>query len=223
MIRTALAACALICAAASAQGQEFSANELARRTIERRAVEAVIWGMPAINYDLMLQETLSKTAGKVNEVIYWRRPLDWHNQTLTPNPDTLYLMAFLNTRDVGPIVIDVPPAGADGSLNANIVNVWQMPLEDAGLLGVDQGKGVKLLILPPGYSDSIPQSYLALQPDTFGSYALFRSNLKSHGDADVAKSRAYGKRVRIYPQDEDDVGLAGARWRRLRPSAMAEH
>ncbi len=183
------------CAAA----QDYSAEDLARRAIERRAVEAVIWGMPAVNYDLMLQEMLTKTAGKVNQVIYWGAPLDWRNQTLTPNPDTLYLMAFLNTKDVGPIVIDVPPASADGSLNANIVNIWQQPLEDAGLLGVDKGKGVKLLMLPPGYSDKIPDGYVALQPGTFGSYALFRSNLASHSDADVAKSLAYGKRVKIYP------------------------
>ena len=155
--------------------------------------------MPVVNYDLMLQEMLTKTAGKVNQVIYWGRPLDWHNQTLTPNPDTLYFMAFFNTKDVGPIVIEVPPADADGSLNANIVNVWQVPLEDAGLLGVDKGKGVKLLMLPPGYSEKVPEGYAPLQPGTWGSYALFRSNLKSHGDADVAKSLAYGKRVKIYP------------------------
>ena len=172
-------------------------DQLAQRNIERRAVEAAIWGMPAVNYDLMLQEMLTKTAGKVNQMIYWGRPLDWRNQTLTPNPDTLYFMAFFNTRDVGPIVIEIPPAGADGSLNANIVNIWQQPLEDAGLLGVDKGAGVKLLMLPPGYSDKIPDGYAALQPDTFGSYALFRSNLKSHGEADVAKSVAYGKRVKV--------------------------
>ena len=108
-------------------------------------------------------------------------------------------MAFFNTKDVGPIVIEIPPAGADGSLNANIVNIWQQPLEDAGPLGADKGKGVKLLMLPPGYSETIPDGYVALQPGTFGSYALFRSNLKSHGDADVAKSVAYGKRVKVYP------------------------
>ena len=77
--------------------------------------------MPVVNYDLMLQEMLTKTAGKVNQMIYWGRPLDWRNQTLTPNPDTLYFMAFFNTGDVGPIVIEIPPAGADGALNANIV------------------------------------------------------------------------------------------------------
>jgi hypothetical protein len=108
-------------------------------------------------------------------------------------------MAFFDTKDVGPIVIDVPPAGLDGSLNANIVNVWQQPLEDAGLLGVDKGKGLKLLMLPPGYSDKIPDGYLALWPGTFGSYALFRSNLESHSDADVARSLTYGRRVKIYP------------------------
>jgi hypothetical protein len=194
-----IAAALTLSNATPAHAQDFSAEDLARRTIERRAVESVIWGMPAVNYDLMLQEMLTKTAGKVNQVIYWGRPLDWRNQTLTPNPDTLYFMAFLNTKDVGPIVIDVPPADADGSLNANIVNVWQMPLEDAGLLGVDKGVGVKLLMLPPGYSDNIPDGYVPLQPGTHGSYALFRSNLASHSDAHVAKSVAYGKRVKVYP------------------------
>ena len=198
MMRTILVALAVI-HAAIAQAQTVSTEDLNRRAIERRAAELVIWGMPAVNFDLMLQEMLNKTKGKVNEVIYWGQPLDWHNQTLTPNPDTLYLMAFFDTKDVGPIVIEIPPAGADGSLNANIVNIWQEPLEDAGLLGVDKGKGIKFLMLPPGYSKDVPNGYVALQPNTHESYALFRSNLKSHAAADVAKSIAYGKRIRIYP------------------------
>ena len=198
----ALAAFALLGSALSAPAQTLSPDVLTRRSQERRAVEAAIWGMPAVNYDLMLQEMLTKTSGQVNQVIYWGRPLDWHNQTLTPNPDTLYFMAFLNTKDVGPIVIDVPPAGDDGSLNANIVNIWQQPLEDAGLLGVDKGKGIQLVMLPPGYSKKVPADYVALEPNSIGSYALFRSNLKSHSRADVAKSLAYGKRVKIYPLSE---------------------
>ena len=142
MVRATLAALALICFAACAQAQNSSAAEPNERIIESRAVEAVIWGMPAVNYDLMLQEMLTKTPGKVGEVIYWGRPLDWHNQTLTPNPDALYFMTFFDTKD-GPIVLDLPPGDANGSFNGNIVNVWQMPLEDAGLLGVDKGKGGK--------------------------------------------------------------------------------
>ena len=78
----------------------------------------------------------------MNQVVYWSRPLDWHNQTLTPNPDAIYLMTFYNTKDVGPIVIEIPPANG-GTLNGNIVDVWQVPLEDAGTLGADTGKGGK--------------------------------------------------------------------------------
>ena len=163
----------------SVQAQQLSPDDIARRTIERRAVEAVNWGMPAVNYDLMLQEMLGKTG---DQVVYWSRPLDWHNQTLTPNPDAIYFMAFFNTKD-GPIVVEVPPADDDGSLNANIVDLWQMPLEDAGPLGGDKGKGGKFLILPPGYSAKRPAGYIALRPETFGTYALLRSNLKSHGAA----------------------------------------
>jgi hypothetical protein len=182
-----------------AQGQAASADQIQQRMIEQRAVEAVIWGMPVVNYDLMLQEMLTKTPGRVNQMIYWGRPLDWKNQTLTPNPDTLYFMSFLNTKEAGPIVIEVPPAGPQGSLNANLVNAWQQPLEDAGLLGVDKGKGVKLLMLPPGYSGPAPDGYEALQPNTYGSFVLYRSNLPSHSDADVAKSAAYAKQIKIYP------------------------
>jgi hypothetical protein len=180
----------------------LSAEDLARRTVERRAVEAVIWGMPAVNYDLMLQEMQTKTAGKVNQVIYWGRPLDWHNQTLTPNPDTLYSMAFFDTRD-GPIVLEIPPANG-GSLNGNIVTVWQVPLEDVGLLGADKGAGGRFVILPPGYSDPIPEGYVPLQSDTYAGYALLRSNLASHGDADVAKSVAYAKQIKVYPLAQAD-------------------
>ena len=204
MIRFILAALALI-GASFANAQTLSPQELERRAIERRAVEAAIWSMPAVNYDLMLQEMLSKTPGKVNQVIYWGRPLDWRNQTLTPNPDTLYFMAFLNTKEVGPIVIEVPPAGDDGSMNANFVNVWQIPMEDVGLLGVDKGAGVKLLMLPPGYSEKVANDYVPLQPGTWGSYALMRVNLRSHSDADVARAVVYGKRVKIYPLSEDSA------------------
>jgi len=176
-----------------------SSTDLGARSRYRRAVEAAIWGMPLINYDLIRQEMLGKTAGQVNGFIYWGRPLDWHNQTLTPNPDTLYFMAFYDTRQDGPLVLEIPPGDAAGSLNCNIVTSWQMPLEDAGLLGADRGAGARYLVLPPGYDQGVPEGYVALQSDVFGGFILVRSNLASHADDDVRKSLAYGKRVKLYP------------------------
>ena len=48
-------------------------EELNRRTLERRAVEAVIWGMPAVNYDMMFQAMVrdTKAGPGSNKVIYW--------------------------------------------------------------------------------------------------------------------------------------------------------
>jgi len=180
------------------RAQEALSPELQKQIIERRAPEVMIWGMPIVNYDLMRQEMLLKTSGKVGEVIYWGKPLDWRNQTLTPNPDAIYFMLFFDTRD-GPFVIEVPPAGADGSINGNIVDIWQMPLEDAGKLGADKGAGGKYLVLPPGHSEPVPEGYIGLPSLTYGGYSIMRSNLESHSEADVAKAVAYGKRLKLYP------------------------
>jgi len=185
-------------AAMTSPTQTASSGDVQNNLLHARAVQAVIWGMPAVNYDLMLQEMLTKTTGKVGQVIYWGRPMEYHNQTLTPNPDALYFMVFFNTKD-GPVVLDLPPGDQNGSFNGNIVNIWQMPLEDAGLLGYDKGKGGKYLILPPGYKGKPPAGYIALQSDTFGGYMLFRANFKSHSDADVQAAIDYGKRMKIYP------------------------
>jgi hypothetical protein len=196
--RKSTTATAVIDAAPPADEPRFSLEDLERRAIERRAIEALIWGMPAVNTDLMLQEMLRRTKGRVNQILYWSRPLDWYNQTLTPNPDSIYFMAFFNTRDAGPIVLEVPPADG-GSLAGNIVTLWQASLEDVGPEGLDKGKGGRYLILPPDHKDRPPAGYNALQSDTFSGYALLRSNLVSHADTDVARSVAYGKRTRIYP------------------------
>ena len=64
----ALSALAAIGSASLAE--DLSAAELARRTIERRATEAVIWGMPAVNFELMLQ-AFQGVKGAPNHVAYW--------------------------------------------------------------------------------------------------------------------------------------------------------
>jgi hypothetical protein len=99
--------------------------------VESRAIEAVIWGMPAVNLDLMYQAMVRDTKGSYNQIVYWSRLPDWKNQTLTPNPDSIYLMPFINTKEVGPVVIEIPPAD-EGSINGTIMDGWQMPLEDGG-------------------------------------------------------------------------------------------
>jgi hypothetical protein len=177
----------------------LTSDDLTARTIVRRAVEAVIWGMPAVNCDLMYQAMARNTKGTVNQIAYWSRRPDWKIQTLTPNPDAIYLTPFLDTRDVGPMVLEIPPAD-DGSITGTVMDVWQCPLEDVGPSGMDEGRGGKYLILPPGYDDNVPDGYLPMPSDTYGGYALLRSIPRSGSEADVARAVAYGKRIRLYPR-----------------------
>ena len=183
----------------SSRGTALTSSELAKRALHRRAIEASIWGMPAVNYHLMYQEMVRTVKGGFNEVLYWSRLLDWQNQTLTPNPDVIYLMPFINTKDVGPVVLEIPPAD-DGVFNGSVMNYWQAAIEDVGPGGVDKGKGGKYLILPPGYDKAkVPDGYIAMPSDTYQGYALLRSVLKSDSDADVAKAVAYSKRIKLHP------------------------
>ena len=173
-------------------------NELLVRQLHRRAVEAVIWGMPAVNAELMF-EAMRSVGATFNQVVYWSRPASWKNQTLTPNPDTIYLMPFFNTKDAGPMVLEIPPADGERSITGSIDEAWQTALEDVGPAGVDKGKGGKYLILPPGYKEQTPDGYVALSAGTYAGFALLRSNLRSADDAEIAKAVAYGKDVRFYP------------------------
>lgn len=183
----------------AASASPLSYDDLTRRTLERRAIEAVIWGMPAVNFDRMYQAMVHDTkAGEgSNKIVFWSRPLSWKNQTLTPNPDTIYLMPFFNTKDVGPVVLEIPPADT-GSINGSVDDCWQTAIEDVGPAGVDKGKGGKYLILP-GYKEHVPSGYIPMPSATYQSYALLRSNLTSSSDADITKAVAYGKRVKVYP------------------------
>lgn len=197
--KAAFAALALMCAVSSTHAQTLSTDDLARRAIERRAVEAVNWGMPAVNYDRMFQAMVNSAKGASNQIVYWSRLFDWKNQILTPNPDVIYVMPFFNTKEVGPIVIEIPPAGDEGSITGTIMDGWQAALEDVGPAGVDKGKGGKYLILPPDYKDPVPDGYIGLPSMTYQGYALLRSILKSSSDADLAKAVAYARQIKLYP------------------------
>lgn len=178
-----------------------SAGQVVERTLYRRAVEAVIWGMPAVNYERMLQAAADNGA-KPNQVVYWSRPVNWKNQTLTPNPDTIYLNPFYDTKN-GPVVVEIPPADADHVIVGSFDVAWQNALADVGPAGMDKGKGAKYLVTPPGYKEKAPDGYIVLPSETYRGFVILRSNFKSRSDADIKAAVDHGKRVKVYPLGGD--------------------
>src|SRR6185369_7997100 len=119
----------------------------------------------------------------------------------------LYLMPFFNTKDAGPMVLEIPPAD-DGVINGTIMDAWQVPLEDVGPAGVDKGKGGKYLILPPDPQGAAPKGYIALPSANYQGYALLRYILRSGSDAYVAKAVDYAKCIKLYPLSQAANPLA---------------
>lgn len=64
------AAAAAALTASPVLAQTFTPGQLTPR-----AVEAVIRGMPAVNYERM-PETAAKHGAKLNQVVYWSRPVN---------------------------------------------------------------------------------------------------------------------------------------------------
>src|SRR5271155_879259 len=62
--------------AALAKLQDLSTEQLTCRVVERRAFEAVVWGMPAVNFELMY-EAAASAKGAWNQIIYWSRLPGW--------------------------------------------------------------------------------------------------------------------------------------------------
>jgi hypothetical protein len=196
-LRLPLIALASAALGAVAFAEDLSPEELQKRAIHRRAVEAVIWGMPAVNFERMLQAAIDNGA-KPNQVVYWSRPVNSKNQTLTPNPDTIYLNPFYDTSK-GPVVVEIPPADENNVIVGSFDMAWQNALEDVGPAGADKGKGARYLVLPPGYKESPPDGYIVLESETYRGFVILRSNFKSRSDADIKSAVNHGKKVKIYP------------------------
>src|SRR5271157_584063 len=173
----------------------YTPQELASRTINRRAVDAVIWGVPAVNLDMMRQAYFRDAKASYSDIVWWPKGGDWKNQSLDVDTSVRYLYIFSNTKGGGPIVLDVPPAVTAASFYGTTMDTWQVPLVDLGL----EGKGGKYLILPPDYKGDVPADYIPVRPKTYNTYTLLRSILATRSETDVRAGDALVKQVKVYP------------------------
>jgi membrane-bound lytic murein transglycosylase MltF len=123
----------------TAHRQKFSSEELNRRMLEWRAVEAVIWGRPIVSLHAMRRAYFRDRKAKHGNVIWWPKGNAWKNQSLTINTNVRNLHLFLNKTE-RPVVLDLPQAANGSSLLGTIVDASQVPLMDVGF----EGEGWKI-------------------------------------------------------------------------------
>jgi len=178
-----------------ASTQDLSPKALNQRMVERRAVDAVIWGLPLVSEDAVKQAYFRDGKANYNDIVWWSKGGDWKNQSPTPNVNTRYMYFFINTQQDGPVVVELPPAVPGASFYGTIEDAWYVPLVDIGF----EGKGGKYLVLPPDYKGDVPDGYIPVRPATYNTMTLLRSILASYSEKDVQAGDDLVKQVKVYP------------------------
>jgi len=170
----------------------------------QRAVQTYIWALPALNMYGM-KEGSERVFGKGYNVLpIFKERLNAKTLITTPNSDVIYALGYLDLKEDGPLVIDVPP-GLQGILD----DFYQRPIPsvapingkmwagDVGLPGPDAGKGGKYLLLPPDYEGPIPADHLTFRSSTYGVFVFWRGFFKD--PTQLQEPVRIMEQTRIYP------------------------
>ncbi len=158
-----------------------------------RGVETFLNGIPATSIEglrLGMQEAGSNTA---NQVIIFDELMDSNPLFLTGNTSTVYASTFLDLKNDGPTVVEIPAGCGPGTVN----DAYFRFVVDMGAPGPDRGKGGKYLILPPDYDGETPKGYFVAKSTSYVNWLILRGFLVD-GKADFS-STMFRDGLKIYP------------------------
>ncbi|WP_445673031.1 DUF1254 domain-containing protein [Pseudomonas inefficax] len=137
---------------------QSSVNKLYDEMDFQRATQAYLWGIPAVGLAEWHKAHSNVFKARNGEMLSY---LDFQEKLgiLTPNYTTPYIATFIDLKESGPMVVEIPP----GLMAGMILDTWQRVIADLGVVGPDQGKGGKYLILPPGHEMVKADGYIVVQ------------------------------------------------------------
>ena len=183
---------------------------LKQELLFERASQAYLWALPALNMYGM-KEGSEKVFGKGYNVLpIFKERLNAKTLITTPNSDVIYALGYVDLKEDGPLVIEVPP-GLQGILD----DFWQRPIPsegiiegrqwagDVGLPGPDRGKGGKYLLIPPDYKGPIPKGFYVFRSGTYGVFVFWRGFFKN--PKELAEPVRVMEQTKIYPLDKEST------------------
>src|SRR5262245_41058222 len=162
------------------------------RRVFSRAVEATIWGMPAVSMAAFRRSLPRDLDAAPGDVVFMSNVMEPRHAFLTANNQTPYVALVFDLRD-GPMVLDVPAATDKVALFGSGIDSWEVPLVDVGPSGDDAGKGGRYLFLPPGYSGERPKDYFVVCNQLYPR--------RAPSDRERQRDPAGCRRVQPAPQD----------------------
>ncbi len=163
-----------------------------------RGVETFLNGIPATSVEGLHLGFNSVGANNFNKVAIFDDLLDSKPLFLTGNTSTVYVSAFVNLKEDGPMVVEVPAGSGPGTVN----DAYFRFVIDMGGPGPDRGKGGKYLILPPDYKGETPEGYFVATSTSYVNWIILRGFLVD-GKTDVSK-KMFRDGLKIYPLKDKD-------------------
>jgi hypothetical protein len=164
-----------------------------------RALQVILNGMPASNFEAGRAGHVALGQNKANQAIIFDGLMDSNSLFLTGNAGTVYFTTFLDLERDGPTVVEVPAGTGPGIM----IDSFSRNIIDMGPPGPHRGQGGKFLVLPPGYEKAdldglVPQGvYTVAESRSYVVWALVRGFLKD-GKPDYS-SQLFRKHMKIYP------------------------
>jgi len=137
-----------------------------------RAVEVFLNCIPAMSMYSLREGQSSVGADKSNKVCIFDTLMDSKSLVLTGNTSTMYAVGFLDLKNDGPTVVELPP-----KMLGILDDMAFRYMTDLGVAGPDKGKGGKFLVLPPDYKGDVPDGYFVVPSKTYGVWLFMRGYL----------------------------------------------
>jgi hypothetical protein len=163
-----------------------------------RGVETFLNGIPATSIEgirLGLEEAGANTS---NQVVIFDELMDSNPLFLTGNTSTVYATTFLDLKNDGPTVVEIPAGCGPGTVN----DAYFRFVVDMGAPGPDRGKGGKYLILPPDFDGETPEGYFVAKSTSYVNWLILRGFLVD-GKPDFS-SEMFRNGLKIYPLKDKD-------------------
>jgi hypothetical protein len=177
------------------KGALLPAGDVAFELKRQRAMELVLWAAPAVAIYRFRAAAFEDLGLKDNDIIAYSRTATPKLEAITANSSTPYVTAFTDLSK-GPVVLELPAAGAQGSLYGQVVDAWQFTIADVGPSGMDKGKAAKYLFTPPGFKGKVPAGYLHVASPNYRIALAFRSVVGKGMTQEDAFN--YAHRLRMY-------------------------
>lgn len=168
-----------------------TASRLKDALIFNRAVEVFLSQMHGVSWYRVWKGVAESGNGGANQMVLWEALMDSATLLLTGNTETVYGLCAIDLKRDGPVVIEAPAMMLGGASD-----LWQREIMGIGPTGPDEGKGGKLLLLPPDFNGAVPAGYLSAKSSTYGVVVGVRG-FQVEGKPD--KAVALMKTTQIYP------------------------